>query len=140
MSQIQIEEAQSAAHRAIVEAMVRVSEKSHPLPDSWRGTQYRLLSRLLMRLPTEVSAQEFASTSLWLVGGLAVVRREHPSLAPLCEGLEDELRAMIALGWKALPAVTQTLGEDDAAVSPERPEAEGRVQERNVAAWAGSDG
>jgi hypothetical protein len=97
----------SEAHRAVIEAMRRVADDSRSLPDQWRGAQLRLLSRLLVRLPTRISAQEFASTSLWLIGKLADMRRENPALAPVCLGLEEELRDAIELGWEALPGLSE---------------------------------
>jgi hypothetical protein len=103
----QTSDAHSAAHVAIIETMQRVAENSRSLPDHWRHTQLRLLSRLLMRLPTPVSAQEFAATSRWLIGALASVRRADPGLAPACRGLEDELRQAIDLGWEALPGLAE---------------------------------
>jgi hypothetical protein len=91
----------------VIEAMRRVADDSRSLPDEWRWTQLRLLSRLLVRLPTRVSAQEFASTSLWLIGRLADMRRNDPALAPVCLGLEEELRDAIDLGWEALPSLAE---------------------------------
>jgi hypothetical protein len=110
-------EAHSAAHAAIIEAMQRVAENSRSLPDEWRGTQLRLLSRLLMRLPTPLSAQEFAATSRWLIGALARVRRADPALAPACRGLEEELREAIDLGWEALPGLAEC-PEDSTIAAP----------------------
>jgi hypothetical protein len=103
----QASDTHSAAHVAIVEAMQRVAERSRSLPHHWRQTQLRLLSRLLLRLPTAVSAQEFAATSRWLIGQLVSVKRSDPGLAPACQGLEDELREAIDLGWEALPGLAE---------------------------------
>jgi hypothetical protein len=87
--------------------MRRVADSSQSMPEEWRWTQLRLLSRLLVRLPPRVSAQEFASTSLWLIGALAEVRRDTPALGPVCQGLEEELRDAIDLGWQALPGLAE---------------------------------